>query len=984
MTAHPEVETVPVIFALIDAPPVDPEHGLSEEDVRQRQSDGRDNRTTTPTSRSAWSIVRANVITRFNALLGGLCIVIVIVAPLQDALFGLVVVANSAVGIFTEMRAKRTLDRLQVITATTATVVRVGRLVTCALDEVVLDDIVEAHSGDQVMADGVVVRVAGAETDESVLTGESEPVTKALGDDVLSGSFVVAGTMRYRAVRVGNDSHATALAREARQFTTPPSELQDGVNTFLRWVTWALIPAGIILALTQIRARGTAESIRISVAAVVGMVPEGLVLLVSIAFGLAVVRLGRRQVLVQQLQAVETLARVDTVCLDKTGTLTEGHRLRVTAFESLDDDIEAGLRDAALGALAAADPSPNASLRAIGAAVPLPVGWSATDVVPFSSGRRWSGADFGNHGSWVLGAPDTLLGRDHASPAYLAIEEHVRQGRRVLMLASTDGLGGVAGGPPMQLRPTALITLEDTLRADAASTVRFFAEQAVSVKVLSGDHPQTVFGAATAAGIDTGGGAVDASSLASDPVELRRILDERNVFGRVGPQQKRQIVEALQAAGHSVAMIGDGVNDVPAMKAADLSVAMGSGTQAARAAAQIVLVDDAFASLPFVVREGRRVVANMERVAKLFISKSIYAFLLIVAVGIAGLPFPFVPRHLTLVGTLTIGLPAVVLALGLRAPRLERGFVKRVSRFAVPAGIIAAAATFVAYAVARTARDVSPIESRTTATMALLVVALVLVAQVAPVGTTTRLGLVSVMAASYLLILVIPASAKFFELNAPPAVVVLAAAGSAGLALWGLMLLGTTGSTRLRSPSGAPIDAAPDPATLAESGESATVEFKSSLRWDLNERKVNKALEKTVAKTIAGFLNGRGGTLLIGVDDAGAAVGLDDDFATLSRPDRDGFERHLLQVITAALGGQVRRFLSVEFADINGHDICTVAVRPADGPIYLRDGPEPRLYVRSGNATSPLALDDAVHYVGTRWPGRTTGHLLEALLGRQT
>ena len=552
----------------------------------------------------------------------------------------------------------------------------------------------------------------------------------------------------------------------------------------------------------------------------------------------------------------------------------------------------------------------------------------------------------------------------------------------MVLLARADGLEGTGNEFPSHPRPAALVVLEDALRPEAASTVRYFAEQGVAVKVVSGDHPQTVQAIAEAVGIGAGGEPVDGGRLAADPAEIRRILDERSVLGRVGPQQKRQVVEALQAAGHSVAMVGDGVNDVPAMKAADLAVAMGSGSQAARAVSEIVLVGDSFAALPQVVREGRRAVANMEKVAKLFISKSVYAFLLVVAVGLAGLPFPFVPRHLTLIGTLTIGLPSVVLALGGRAPRLEPGFVARVTRFALPGGLIAAAATFVAYAVARTAPDVTPIEARTTATMALLAVGLVLLAQVAAPLTLARFVLVAVMAVAYLLALVIPVAADFFALDAPPAVVVLAAVGSAGLALWGLQFLGTAGSLRLRRPGSPPPP--PDLEALCEAGEGASVEFKASLRWDINERRVNKALERVVIKTVAGFLNGRGGTLLIGVDDAGAPVGLSDDYASLSRPDRDGFERHLLQLLVAGLGGQTRRFVAVDFAVLNGKQICALSVRQADAPVYLRDGAEPRLYVRTGNATTPLALDEAVQYVGSRWPGRTTGHLLDALLGRHT
>ncbi|MDT4923013.1 MAG: cation-transporting P-type ATPase [Pseudonocardiales bacterium] len=982
--ARPALAALVVTSTSVAADPIDDARGLNREQVQQRLADGRANRTTQPTSRPAWSIIRTNVLTRFNALLGSLCVLILVVGPVQDALFGLVIVANSAVGVIAEMRAKRTLDRLRVLTASTAQAVREGELVSVAVDQVVVDDVIEAHSGDQVVADGVVLSAMGADADESLLTGEADPVRKQPGDEVLSGSAVAAGSLRYRATKVGPHAYANILAREAREFTTPPSELRDGINTFLRWVTWALIPAGVILVLTQHHQRGTAESIRLSVAAVVGMVPEGLVLLVSGAFALAVVRLARHKVLVQQLPAVETLARVDVVCLDKTGTLTDSRRLRILAIEDLDPELARDERDAALGALAAADSSPNASLRAIGASVPMPDGWSAHHVVPFSSSRRWSGADFGERGRWVLGAPDRLLTGRSASSVLERSESLAGAGQRVLLLARADWLDQTTD-LPQNPRPVALVVLAETLRPEAAATVRYFTEQGIAVKVLSGDHPRTVFAVAESVGIPGGGPPVDGGHLPTTPDELRRILDDHAVLGRVAPQQKRIIVQALQDAGHSVAMVGDGVNDIPAMKSADLAVAMGSGAPAARAVAEIVLINDSFAALPQVTREGRRVVANMEKVAKLFLSKSVYAFLLIVAVGIAGLPFPFVPRHLTLVGTLTIGLPAIVLALGTQAPRLEPGFVKRTARFALPAGLVAALATFAAYALARTARDVSPIESRTTATMAVLAIGLVLVGLVAAPTTASLLVLLLAMAVVYAVVLAVPATATFFQLDAPPAVVVLAAIGSAALALWGLWLVGTAGALRLKAPGSTDLTRpAPDVVALCDAGEGPSLEYKSSLRWDINERKPNKALERAVTKTTAGFLNRRGGTLLIGVNDAGAPVGLGEDYATLSRPDRDGFERHLMQVLAAGLGSHVRRFLTVYFAVVNGNDVCALSVRPSDGPVYLQDGSEARLYVRTGNATTPLALNDAVNYVGTRWPGRTTGHLLEAFLGRHT
>jgi len=838
--------------------------------------------------------VRTNVFTRFNALLGALCAVILVIGPPQDAVFGLVIVVNSAVGIVAELRAKRTLDRFRVLTAESVRVVRDGRSQEVAADEVVVDDLVAARSGDQLVADGVVVDVLGAELDESLLTGEADPVRKQPGHDVLSGSFVVSGALHYRVTHVGAQAYANRLAEQARWFTTPPSQLQDGVNTILRWVTWALVPAVLILILTatQLSARGTLDAVRTSVAAVVAMVPEGLVLLVSVAFALAAVRLARRKVLVQQLPAVETLARVDVVCLDKTGTLTDGRHLRVTAVEPLDPTLTDGELAAALGALAAADPSPNASLRAIAAAVPLPAGWVPGTVVPFSSGRRWSGADFGHEGTWVLGAPDVLaVDSAVASDVVARAEDAARDGLRVVLLARAAHIDAAAHTPPADVRPAALVTLAGVIRPDAAATVRYFAEQGVALKVLSGDHPQTVLAIARTVGIEPGGEPVDATRLADDPAEVARIVAERSVLGRVTPQQKQLVVEALQAAGHCVAMVGDGVNDVPAMKTADLAVAVGSGTQATRAVAEIVLLNDSFAALPHVVREGRRVVANMERVAKLFVAKSGYAFLLVVAVGIAGLAFPFVPRHLTLVGTLTIGLPAVFLALGSAAPRAEPGFVRRVARFAGPAGLVAAAATFVAYALARTGTDVSQAEAQTTATMALMATGLALLALVAVPLTSARLSLVVGMGAGYVAVLAIPVSRRFFALDAPPAIVVLAAVGAAALGLWGLRLLGTAGPALLRRPGQLPVPvAAPDVRTLAEAGEGAAVEFKASLRWDLQEQRVNKALERVVAKTVAGFLNGHGGRLLLGVDDAGGIAGLAADYATLTRRDRDGFE----------------------------------------------------------------------------------------------
>ncbi len=978
VSSRPAAPDRPVPPRIESMRPVDPA-GLDAAAVASRRQLGQTNAVVLPTSRSLSTILRTNIVTRFNVLLGSLFVVIAVTGPLQDGLFALVIVVNSGIAIAAELRAKRALEQINLVSAATATVIRAGHTEQIPVADVVLDDIVEAGRGDQIVADGRVLPGSAADIDESLLTGESDPVPRLPGVEVRSGSSVVSGTVRYVTTRVGADSYANVLAREARRFSVAPSELRSGIDRMLRWITWALVPTGALLVITQYAARGTADAIRSSVAAVVTMVPEGLVLLVSAAFALAAVRLARRNVLLQQIQAVETLARVDVVCFDKTGTLTDGTHLRVVGREQLDAAVDDVTASAALAALAAADRSPNPTMRAVAALGQPQDGWAAAATVPFSSAQRWAAADLGPHGWWLLGAPDTILGSTGGADVLARVATDASRGRRVLLLARAGRVSADEG--PEDVRPAALLTLEDELRADAAQTVRFFAEQGVALKVFSGDHPATVAAVAAAVGIDSGMPAVDAGDLAVESVQA--YLAGHSVFGRVSPAQKQALVEALRDRGHCVAMVGDGVNDVPALKAADIGVAFGSATQAARAVSEIVLVDDRFASLAPVVHEGRRVVANIERTASLFLTKSVYALLLALAIGVAGLPFPFLPRHLTVVATLTLGIPGVVLALGAAAPRVTHGFVRRVVRFAVPAGLTAAVATFVAYALARTVPEVSLAEARTSATMSLLAVGLALLALLAPRASLAFVLIVS-MVAAYVAILAVPFSRHFFALDAPPAVVVLAALGAAALGMWGLEL-GTRARAGLlsRSTSGGGVAGqADDIHALLRAGEGASLEFKASLRWDFQEQRANKALERAVAKTVAGLLNGQGGTLLIGVGDDGEVIGLQADYATLPHPNADGYERHLRQVLSAVLGAGVQRFVTVRFVALDGKAVCRVDVAASDTPAYLREGNEPRLYLRIGNATSPLPVDEAVRYVGTRWVGRATGNLLEAVFGR--
>jgi len=748
-----------------------PLRGLTSTEVAQRRAAGLVNRAAERPSRTVAQILRANILTRFNALLGALLVVILVVGPVQDALFGIVLVANSAVGIVQELRAKRTLDRLSVLNAPTATVVRDGSTGQVAAEEVVLDDVLVVGPGDQLSVDGTVLAAEGLELDESLLTGEADPVAKRPADEVLSGSFVVAGTGRVRAVRVGASAYAVSLTAEARRFTLVHSEIRDALNRVLQVVTWVLVPIAALLVTTQLLLEDAdlAEAVRGSVAGVVGMVPEGLVLLTSVAFAVGVVRLGRRGVLVQELPAIEGLARVDVVGIDKTGTLTEGTM-------SLGSLVPVGPPPtgprfspaAALGALAHADERPNASMRALAEEYADPAGWEPTRRVPFSSAKRWSGITFAEQGTWVLGAPGVLLATD--STVLVDASRRAATGGRVLLLARSDAALGSDDLPP-GLEPMALVTLTERLRPDAADTLRYFGVQDVAVKVISGDSPRTVGAVADALGLPGAGRPVDARELGEDPGPLATVMEGASVLGRVSPHQKRAMVHALQRNGHVVAMTGDGVNDVLALKEADIGVAMGGGAQAARAVAQIVLLRSRFDVLPEVVAEGRRIIGNIERVANLFLTKTVYVALLALAVGVAQLPFPFYPRHLTIVSTLTIGVPAFFLALAPNRRRARPHFLRRVLRFSLPAGVVAASATFAAYALASLETDLGVPAARTTATVVLFGVGMVVLTLLALPLTRLRSLLLAALLAVFLALFALPATRTFFALSTLPPVV---------------------------------------------------------------------------------------------------------------------------------------------------------------------------------------------------------------------
>lgn len=728
--------------------------------------------------RSLLRIVGANVFTLFNAIATGCFLLLLLLGAWQDALFGLFVVANSVIGIIQELRAKRTLARLAVLSAPTALVRRGGVEVECAPDDVVLDDLLILRPGFQVVVDAEVVEAVGLEVDEALLTGEADPVPGVPGRTLLSGSLIVGGTGLARAIRVGDDSYAARLTTEARQFSLVRSELRAGIARVIRVISVALVPIAALVVNGQMQAAGgwaTAtengawrEAAVASVASIIAMVPQGLVFMTSVALAVGAVRLAARRVLVQELAAVEGLARVDALCLDKTGTLTDGS-LELDTLEPVGDP-PAGWRQVL--AWFAEDPDANATAKAIRGAVDARM--PAADPVarvPFSSEYKWSavafeGADLG--GTWVLGGSDVVVGAGGAGdgrPAGAAAA--AATGKRTLLLAHTvrgltdaDGLHPVL---PDGLEPVAIITLTERVRQDAPATLALLAVEDVDIWVMSGDDPDTVAAIARAAGLRVDTEGVDARTLPTDEPGLAALLRRHRVFGRVTPEQKKQMIRALQSMGHTVAMTGDGVNDTLALKQADLGIAMGSGSAAARAVARIVLLDGAFAALPSILAEGRRVIGNVERLAKLFLTKTVYAILLAVTFGALLWPFPFLPRQLSVIDGLTIGLPALVLALLPNTALARPHFLRRAARFCVPAGVAVAAAVVAVSAWGQLVAGASTPEVRTSAFLTLgLTGTWVLALLARPFTVPTVLTLVGA-SLGLVIVLVTPIARDFLE-----------------------------------------------------------------------------------------------------------------------------------------------------------------------------------------------------------------------------
>ena len=776
MTAPSQPALAPVDVAQLAV------RGLDRGEVEARVRAGVINALPSGSSRSFWHILRANLFTLFNAVVGAGTVVLLFFGDWQDGLFGITALANVLIGVFQEFRAKRLLDSLALLSATPARVLREGEISEIPTDAVVLDDLLVLRVGDQVPADAMIVSEIGLEIDESLLTGETDPVAKAAGDTVLSGSAVAAGHGTARVVRVGADSYSSRLTAEAKRFSLVNSELRNAAKRIVLWVSWGLAPLILLVFTAQMHAAGGwdaaiesgrwREALIGTVASASSVIPQGLILMISISFALAAAKLARSEVLVQEIAAIEVLARVDTICFDKTGTLTDG----AIAFEGVHSvtDADSSNWKGVLGCFGADDDA-NATARC------LRDTFSCDDLRPsrftaFSSDRKWSalGISHGtSQGTWVLGAPEMVFpGAADPNPIMeKELRRLIRLGLRTLVLAHSDEQLTDADVSdhrlPGAVHPVVLVTFAEKIRPDAAETVAYFREQGVALRVISGDNPQTVAAIARQVGIQFEGTGYDARDLPDDLGEMGGILDTHSVFGRVTPAQKRQMVQALQQRGHVVAMTGDGVNDALALKAADIGIAMGSGAAATKAVARMVLLDGQFARLPNVVAEGRRVIVNIERVSKLFLTKTVYAILLSVAVGTLLWRFPFLPRQFAPTDGLTIGIPALFLALAVQQRRYRPGFLRRSLTFSIPAGTVTATAIIGVLAFARLSGPYSNSEMSTAAAISLSIVGFwVLVVSARPLTGRRYLMLVTmvtVQAACFL----VPVARTFLDFTLP-------------------------------------------------------------------------------------------------------------------------------------------------------------------------------------------------------------------------
>jgi cation-transporting ATPase E len=764
--------------------------GLTEVEAARRLRE-RGELPTRRSSRSYASIVRANTLTIPNGILFVFGVLTIAVASWRDALFLGILVSNIVVGSFQEIRSKRALDRLTALVAPQAVVVRDGVDRRVPIEQVVVGDLVRVGSGDQVIADGTLVQADALALDEANLTGESEHAVRGPSEPVWSGSFAVEGTALFEATAVGPDSRAEKLTVTARTFRHPRSPLERANDQLLLWLVALAIPLAIGLSISVFaRAETSAARVQVLTAGIVNLVPEGLILLISVTAAVSAFKMATRGVLAQQLNAIESLASVDVLCTDKTGTLTEP-TLRVV------DLVPAhGTHDATLAreltCYAASSPSRNLTLEAIAEAKLADVEpRQVVDQVPFSSRWRWSALDLGDE-RLVLGAPERFARADPDLGE--RAQELASDGRRVLTIGRSESpLPTDESEPPFpdDVRPLGLVVLAERLRPSAADTVAFFSEQSVRLKVLSGDAPATVGAIARDAGVPGSAPALDGEALPSEPAALREAVLAAPAVGRISPEGKKAVVGALAAAGGYVGMVGDGVNDVPALKEARVAIAQGSGAQMARSVADLVLVRDDFAVVPGMVAEGRQILRNIQRVARLFITKAVFTAVVGIAVAVPTGTFPLLPRQFTIASTVTIGIPAFVLALApSTGPWRPDQYLRRVAEFAIPAGVAVGIGIVAGYLIARYGFDLSLRHSRTVATGIVVLCGLAVVMRLETEGgrrSLAVLGLCVLMLLVFAFALVVPFLRNFYELSAPNGDAAIAWAIGTGLGIGGML-----------------------------------------------------------------------------------------------------------------------------------------------------------------------------------------------------
>ena len=781
----------------------DPLQGLTRAQAAQRQAAGWANLPVDTPTRSVGQIVRDNTCTFFNLIFVVLAVCLVLVQSFQNMLFLVIAAANTVIGIVQQIRSKRIIDRLNLLSAPLCTVVREGQAEEIPTSQAVRDDVVELSAGDQITADALVLS-GGIQVNEALVTGEADAIEKKAGDELLSGSFVVAGRCRACLTRVGADSFAARLTLEAkRSHRTGYSEMMRSLDKLIRVIGIALIPVGLLLFAKELwfLDRPVRSAVESTVAALVGMIPEGLYLLTSVALAVGVLRLARDKVLVQEMSCIETLARVDVLCVDKTGTITAPQMAvhQLIPLEGAELSPEEIRR--ALGAFYQASDADNHTGQALRDYFAGGEDYPVERVIPFTSATKWSAVVFRDRPAWVVGAPDFILGSAYEG-LRPQVETWSERGYRVL-LAARCAPPGPDGLDPAQVSPMALILLANPIRPEAPGTFSYFHRQGVAVKVISGDHPATVAEVARQAGIPGAEDWVDASRLTGEG-ELEAAAEQYTVFGRVTPDQKRVLIRAMKSAGHTVAMTGDGVNDVLALKDADCGIAMASGSDAACHAAHLVLLHSDFSAMPKVVDEGRRVINNIQRSASLFLVKNIFSFLLAIITLAVAIPYPFVPIQMSMISGLTIGIPAFFLALEPNYALVEGRFMHNVLRRAFPGGLTDLLLVLGAQ-VAAGVLNLPPADRSTLSTLIAAGVGLIVLFQVCQPFDLSRKIIWGTMAA--LVVGAVVVTGPIFSLTRLgfSALLTLAAFLVAALPLyWGLVALFEWGSARLRSRAGRP------------------------------------------------------------------------------------------------------------------------------------------------------------------------------------